>query len=64
MSYSEIGRIKKHLLGLKLIDAESKGDELHLTFTSDLTLIITGDYSKNVYCEIKQRKVIYEDVSD
>ncbi|OCZ54334.1 hypothetical protein [Dehalobacter sp. TeCB1] len=55
--------IKKLLLGLKLKDVEmGNGDSLQLTFEGDLVLIISGGYCKEVFTEIKRRKIIFEDV--
>jgi len=58
----EADDIRKTLIGLKLVAAETVQDELHLTFDRDLTLILSGGYCKEVYSSIKRRVITYEDV--
>jgi len=54
--------IRKSLIGLELVAAETVCDELHLTFQDNLTLILSGGYCKEVYASIKRRVITYEDV--
>lgn len=58
----EADSIRKSLIGLKLVAAETVSDELHLTFEDNLTLILSGGYRKEIYSSIKKRVITYEDV--
>ncbi|MFS1514584.1 hypothetical protein VQL36_19455 [Chengkuizengella sp. SCS-71B] len=62
MGNYETDEIKKHLLGLDLIDVDKFNDELKLVFSGDLTLIVTGGYTKEIFTEIMQRKITYEKI--